>query len=475
MRGAIRCSASSCGLRRRTRRVSSPGSTSTTPWPRPRCRFGWRHSPRPATRWRRDSSSALDHAEEERGTSRPEEVQIGLALFVTHNHDGRRLAKPRTVAAAPGLFNPPRAGVAAPRISIGGPSPGLDYWREDVLANEHHQHWHEVYPFPGLPPRSFPDWLADHTTDELVEILEALAPDRDWAAIVPTLTQAQLAGLFGRRPGRRCDGLSFHASCTRSSVQPERPSGRAVLLHARADARALRRRAPVARPRPRRALRPGRLGRPDRRGPRPDRASTASAGASKTRHSLPRRAPCCSPCGHEVDDALAAKSLRGLGGGTVPIDRTNLGEAVESTAPQLQGARRGCLPWASRSRARVHRAARDPRRRSHAVARHRHPRSQSSGSGTRPSTSSTRAGRTGSIPYRLRRRAAGPRAQRAGRERRHALAEPGHHPVPNLGPARGDRPGRARHAAVRRRERGTRASHPPGPPRTGPRCRRSTS
>src|SRR5687768_14275658 len=100
-------------------------------------------------------SAALDDADQQSQKARPEEVQIGLALFVTHNHEGRRLAKPRTVAAAPGLFTPPRARGKAPAVSIGGPSPGLDYWREDVLANEHHQHWHEVYPFTGLPPRSF--------------------------------------------------------------------------------------------------------------------------------------------------------------------------------------------------------------------------------------------------------------------------------------------------------------------------------
>src|SRR5687767_14289645 len=37
---------------------------------------------------------ALAHAEEARTDVRPEQLQIALALFVTHNRDGRRLAKP---------------------------------------------------------------------------------------------------------------------------------------------------------------------------------------------------------------------------------------------------------------------------------------------------------------------------------------------------------------------------------------------
>ena len=125
-------------------------------------------------------------------------VQVGLSLFAAHNRDGRRLAKPRTVAAAPELFSPPRARGPAPAVSIGGPSPGLDYWREDVLANEHHQHWHEVYPFTGRPPGSFSEWLSEHTNDDFIAILEALDPSQPWRDIVPSATPEELAGLFAQ-------------------------------------------------------------------------------------------------------------------------------------------------------------------------------------------------------------------------------------------------------------------------------------
>src|SRR5688500_17613380 len=87
-------------------------------------------------------AAGLDHVEEQGRRAHPERVRQGFALFVTHNRDGRRLLKPRTAAAAPALFNPPGPGPRRLPVSIGGRSPGLDYWREDVLANEHHQHWH---------------------------------------------------------------------------------------------------------------------------------------------------------------------------------------------------------------------------------------------------------------------------------------------------------------------------------------------
>jgi hypothetical protein len=99
--------------------------------------------------------AALDIVEQERAGADPELVRQGLALFVTHNEDGRQLAKPRTARAAPQLFTALPAQRIGPTLSLGGLSPQLDYWREDLLANEHHQHWHEVYPFVGRPPLSF--------------------------------------------------------------------------------------------------------------------------------------------------------------------------------------------------------------------------------------------------------------------------------------------------------------------------------
>ncbi|HEX8085528.1 MAG TPA: tyrosinase family protein [Solirubrobacteraceae bacterium] len=277
-------------------------------------------------------AAALDHAENERQTASQEAVEIALALFVTHNRAGRRLAKPRTVAAAPELFSPPRAGGRQPAISIGGLSPGLDYWREDVLANEHHKHWHEVYPWPGIPPSSFSDWLDAHSTDELVEILTALDPSQAWADIVPTLSPEELAGLFG-------DVLRFARDLPRELYTKlfrlnDRQGELFFYMHsqmlARYDAEllshGLARVAPFG---PDQWEDPIAAGHDpievEGFGRREENEAIAADDVTSLRQMW-----------DEIETALEDGRLRALGGGTVPIDRTNLGEAVEATAPQLR-------------------------------------------------------------------------------------------------------------------------------------------
>jgi hypothetical protein len=141
-------------------------------------------------------AAALVIVDEERQAADPELVRQGFALFVTHNDRGRRLFKPRVVQVAPGLFTAPAVKRIGKRLSIGGLSPDLDYWREDMLANEHHQHWHEVYPWTGRPPESFTQWVQTISNAEKVQLLDVISPGQNWAALVPNATPAQLAGFF---------------------------------------------------------------------------------------------------------------------------------------------------------------------------------------------------------------------------------------------------------------------------------------
>lgn len=136
---------------------------------------------------------ALDHVEDQSNEFHPELVRQGFAVFATHNRNGRLLSKPRTVVAAPGLFNPPPAdGGIGLAVSLGGESPELDYWREDVLANEHHQHWHEVYPYTGLPPRDFLTWVGATSRETLSAIIDQIDPGQG-AAFVANSSPTQLA------------------------------------------------------------------------------------------------------------------------------------------------------------------------------------------------------------------------------------------------------------------------------------------
>jgi hypothetical protein len=280
--------------------------------------------------------SALDHVEEEARRADPEQVRQGFALFVTHNHEGRRLAKPRTVAAAPGLFNPPGRGTGTrrPSISIGGLSPGLDYWREDALANEHHQHWHEVYPYTGLPPRRFADWLAQTSQGELVAILTAMVPENpNWASTVSSSSSTQLAQLFAQavqsdrvnRLPRDLYSKLFHLN--------DRQGELFFYMHqqmlARYDAELLS--AGLDRVEP---FGPEAWGKPIAAGHDP--IGVPGFSRREPDRMLPAEAASqLDALSQEIDVALRSKRLRDAQGGTVPIDRTNIGEAVEATVGQL--------------------------------------------------------------------------------------------------------------------------------------------
>src|SRR6266508_687631 len=111
-----------------------------------------------------DTAEGLDAALTEASlaaqTEDPELVHHALSLFVTHSTEGRRLVMPRTVAADPGSFTPSTFavdGTAAPAVEAAaagstGDERRLDFWREDALANEHHQHWLKIHPLPGPIP-----------------------------------------------------------------------------------------------------------------------------------------------------------------------------------------------------------------------------------------------------------------------------------------------------------------------------------
>jgi len=150
--------------------------------------------------------AALTQASEAAQTEDPELVHHALSLFVTHSREGRRLVKPRTVVAEPGKFPPStlaaEGGAAALEAEAAG-STGterpLDFWREDPLANEHHEHWHEVYPFSGLFPSDWRQWAASADRQGLRELLERLDPAPDWEAFLASADADATADAFLRR------------------------------------------------------------------------------------------------------------------------------------------------------------------------------------------------------------------------------------------------------------------------------------
>ncbi len=78
--------------------------------------------------------------------SQVEDVQLvrhALEIFIVHHPEASRLA-------IPPLPRPPERAAARP-AGVDEDEARLDWFREDVLANEHHRHWHVVYPSRGRP------------------------------------------------------------------------------------------------------------------------------------------------------------------------------------------------------------------------------------------------------------------------------------------------------------------------------------
>lgn len=81
--------------------------------------------------------------------------KFGLQLFGTHSSIGRELRLDRPIEVDP----------AALIGSTSSPSSDpVSYWREDPLANEHHLHWHIVYPSIGI--------IRDDAPEDLLVILQ---------------------------------------------------------------------------------------------------------------------------------------------------------------------------------------------------------------------------------------------------------------------------------------------------------------
>ncbi len=278
--------------------------------------------------------AALDHAESERRRAHPELVRQGLALFVTHNTDGRRLAKPRAVVAAPALFRSRPRTTRRRSISIGGAAPQLDYWREDALANEHHMHWHEVYPWVGLIPKDFRVWVTQTPKADQAAILNAVSPRPDWPQRVAAASPTQLAGWFGQvvqaRAVRSLPSDLYRKLFTLNDRQGELFFYMHQQMLARYDAELLSH--GLARVT---AYGPAAWPQPIAEGHDPQgipnffrrNANRRMAAADVTELQALQT---------EIEQDLTQNRLRGPGGAAVPINRTRLGEAVEATIPQLR-------------------------------------------------------------------------------------------------------------------------------------------
>lgn len=90
----------------------------------------------------------LDKYEELQDKIHPKMLDYALMVFLTHHPKGRLFSEiiPTLEEREPYLVKS--------SILTGGVLPsadGLEWYREDPFANEHHEHWHIVYPTGGVP------------------------------------------------------------------------------------------------------------------------------------------------------------------------------------------------------------------------------------------------------------------------------------------------------------------------------------
>jgi tyrosinase len=92
-------------------------------------------------------------------------VEHALMLFILHHPQGRKLRIPSLMTRSPGQVfassalrlgrgDPVQGYARSIQSSSTPPEHRLDWFREDPLANEHHEHWHVVYPTGGIPGTS---------------------------------------------------------------------------------------------------------------------------------------------------------------------------------------------------------------------------------------------------------------------------------------------------------------------------------
>jgi tyrosinase len=101
------------------------------------------------TREQQDVDAALAQAEEAAKTEDVQLVRHAVEMFIVHDPEAARLA-------IPPIAPPAQKRAAAQLAGAIGPEAALDWFREDPLANDHHRHWHIVYPARGRPSPSGP-------------------------------------------------------------------------------------------------------------------------------------------------------------------------------------------------------------------------------------------------------------------------------------------------------------------------------
>jgi tyrosinase len=150
-------------------------------------------------------------------------VSYSLMVFITHYPEAsRRLSVPPLASRSPEKIIPSRALRTSEIVGAAGAmassEAAIAWFREDALANEHHERWHVVYPFggvsngssaPELRPREgelflymHEQMLARYDTERIAAGLQLVVPFADYNTDIPQAYDPgpDLSKLYSPRP-----------------------------------------------------------------------------------------------------------------------------------------------------------------------------------------------------------------------------------------------------------------------------------
>lgn len=286
-------------------------------------------------------ATALDTAEQLSAELPAELVRQALALLTTHNRPARNLARPRALRVAPQRFVPAPPDDEGRRTGATGGEADLDYWRQDPFANEHHSHWHVVYPFIGLLPTDFLAWVGAADRTLLARLLTAFDPaGRDFTNLVTTGTPQQILTTFAQLVNPLFQNGTFFAVASQLSADlyrllfrlNDRQGELFFYMHSQMLARYEAERSSNGMQRTA-VYGPSEFASPIVEGYTSTDPTYSSRPPGLTMNA--QRAARLQTAQKALEDAVDAGALDGRSGAPVPIDRTNLGEATEASAAQL--------------------------------------------------------------------------------------------------------------------------------------------
>jgi tyrosinase len=154
----------------------------------------------------------------------PERAKHALMIFITHHPRAARLPIPALEERRPEVAEKAAKSTEGAEGAFGAEA-AIDWFREDPLANQHHEHWHVVYPTSGVPdgrggavPKDrqgelffymHQQMLARYDAERLAAGLGPVQPFATYTNAIAEGYDPEVPGFRARSPGRRLSAVDL--------------------------------------------------------------------------------------------------------------------------------------------------------------------------------------------------------------------------------------------------------------------------